>query len=132
MIAITPKEDWNWCCAEDAEGPPESRTVWVLGELREQDRVALEDAVMIKQDPVTGAISGGMGTRVYITIRAGLRGIKEGSSFRDEDGKDIQFARSHDGKVADAFLDRIPWRVQQEMYVAIVARLSMTVEEKEE
>lgn len=132
MIAVTPKDDWEWASAGDMALPAEERTVWILGDLRERDRVRLNDAVMVRQDDVTGAVSGGIGTRIYLTLKAGLRGIKDGYPFPDENGEHVPFDVSPNGQVSDTFLERIEYSVQQEMFVAITARLSMDESEKEE
>ncbi len=132
MIAVTPKGKRAWCSAEDLALPVADRTYWLIQDLVERDRVRLQDSIQVRVDPLTGAESQGLGTRIYMTLKAGLVGIAEGSKFPDEDGEAILFKLDAAGTVHDEFLGRISWSHQQEIFVAIMTSATMEEEEKEQ
>lgn len=131
MIAITPKGVRPWCTEADQALPREQRTYFLIEDMDERTRVAVNDAVAITPDPVTGQFSHGIGSRVYLTLKGCLKGIAEGSKLLDEEGGEVRFETDASGQVSDDFLGRLRWSDQQEMYVAIVQSASLEEDEKE-
>jgi len=131
MIAVTPAGERRWCSQDDLNQPSDKRTYWVIRDLTERERVSLEDAVLIKHDDSMGMTSTGMGTRVYLTLKAGLVGIADGSVFPDAAGEPVLFEKDPDGRVSDDFLRRIPTLYKQEMFLAITSGAMLEDEEKE-
>jgi len=131
MIAVTPKKERKWCTRGDLILDEPDRTMWIIRDLTERERVTLNDSVQISVNPLSGAVSQGIGTRVYISLKYGLIGIAEGYSLKDEEGKDVPFQKDKNGQVADEFLERVPWEVQQEIFVAITSSAVLEEEEKE-
>tara|TARA_E500000305_G_scaffold108357_1_gene110550 strand:- start:14991 stop:15434 length:444 start_codon:yes stop_codon:yes gene_type:complete len=131
MIAVTPKKERKWCTRGDLTLDDADRTMWIIRDLTERERVTLNDSVQISVNPLSGAVSQGLGTRVYITLKCGLVDIAEGYFLKDEEGKNVPFLKDKNGQVADEFLERLPWEVQQEMFVAITSSAVLEEEEKE-
>ena len=132
MIAVTPKAERSWCSKGDLELPERSdRTYFRIRDLDERERVTLNDSVQVSVNPLSGAVSQGIGTRIYITLKFGLVGIEEGSFLKDSEGKNVEFETDDSGQVSDDFLVRIPWPSQQEMFMAITTSAVMEEEEKE-
>lgn len=131
MIALTPKVI-PWCCSEDRKlDKREDRTYWMIGSIDEAGLVEINNQVSIRMN-ADNTFSMSAGTRVHLYVKRGLRGLQEGSHFRDENGNDVQFETDEDGLVSDDYLSHIPWEVKQEMCEAIIGGLKLDEDEKEE
>lgn len=107
MIALDPKGTREYVLRADRHLPADQRTVFLLRDLSQRDRVRVLDAHGFA-DPESGHILAGVGTRTHLAVKAGLVGTRDDAPIRDARGKAVPFERGADGKVADAWLERVP------------------------
>lgn len=127
MIAITPKGKRNYILRDDLELSEDQQTEWRIQDLTERDRVRIHDSVKWSIDQVTGSVSSGNGTRVYLTCLAGLLGATEKRPLKDVDGNVVE----DPDEMCDEYLARIPWPAKEELTLAIQEGLTMTEAEVE-
>lgn len=119
--------------------PVEERPRFHLIDVPEKDRVEIMDSIRIRHED-GGVGFGGSGTRVYLTVRAALRGwdrlsyevepetereVREGSEPVKEP---VPFELGPDGRPTDETLERIPWEWKQSLQEIILAE-AMPAEE---
>lgn len=131
MIALDPRSTRNYVLIEDRELPDDEQTVFKLKDLDEATLIRLMDSIEVTRgdDGESRISSGGMGTRVYTIVQAGLVGWR---NLRDSEGKSIPFHKNEvTNRIDDDLMARLPWTAKMELANAIEAGAKLTEEQEE-
>ncbi len=125
MIISLPQGKREYVCKADRDLEPSMQTVFLLDDLKEKDRVAIMDSLVITMGG--DAQMGGTGTRVYTCLKAGLRGWR---NLRDVDTSQIE-CRMKGDQISDESLALLPWEVKIELQEELLNGAFMTEADKE-
>lgn len=131
MIALDPRATRNYILEADRSLPDEQQTIFQIQDLDEGTLVRLMDSIEVSRgdDGEAKISTGGMGTRVYTIIQAGLVGWR---NLKDSSGKAIAFHKNEvTNKIDDGLLARLPWGAKMELANAIEAGARLTEEQEE-
>jgi len=131
MIALDPRTTRNYVLTEDRELPESEQTVFKLKDLDEATLIRLMDSIEVTRgdDGESRISSGGMGTRVYTIVQAGLVGWR---NLKDSKGNAIPFHKNEvTNRIEDDLLARLPWTAKMELANAIEAGAKLTEEQEE-
>jgi hypothetical protein len=131
MIALDPRQTRNYILEADRELPEDQQTIFKLKDLDEGTLIRLMDSIEVTRGDNGEAriSSGGMGTRVYTIVQAGLVGWR---NLRDGAGNSIPFHKNEvTNKIDDDLLARLPWTAKMELANAIEAGAKLTEEQEE-
>lgn len=133
VIAIDPKEEFDYVLKADRELPEEQQTVFKLRPLSHTQRTKLQD-MEYRWERGTDVISMPQGSMSHQILQCGLAGW---TNLRDAEGNEIEFRTGkvvnvlgkNVSPVADACLDRLHPADLQELAQAIGEVQRVTVEE---
>lgn len=125
MIIVRPRGRREYILEEERDASASSQTVFLLDDLKEKDRVRIMDALQIQLTDGEGKV-GGVGQRVYIACKAGLKGWE---NLKDENG-DTVAARLENGEISDESLALLPWDAKRELMDAILEDAFVSEEDK--
>jgi len=126
MIITRPRGRREYVLEEERDFPENQQTKFLLDDLKEKDRVRIMDALQIQISDGEGSI-GGVGQRVYIACKAGLKGWV---NLSDEKGKEVECPLDSKGEITDEGLALLPWEAKREIMDAILEDTFLTEEDK--
>ena len=116
MIITRPRGRREYVLEDERDLTPSQQTKFLLDDLREKDRVRIMDALQIQINDGDTSL-GGVGQRVYIACKAGLKGWE---NLSDEKGNDVECEVSSSGEISDEALALLPWEAKREIMDAIL------------
>ncbi len=126
MIITRPRGRREYVLEEERDLPETQQTKFLLDDLKEKDRVRIMDALQIQLSDGEGSI-GGVGQRVYIACKAGLKGWL---NLSDENGTEVECPTDNKGEVTDEGLSMLPWEAKRELMDAILEDTFTSEEDK--
>jgi hypothetical protein len=128
MIINRPRGRRDYVLEEERDLPESQQTRFHLDDLREKERVRIMDALQIQIGDGGGeGTIGGVGQRVYIACKAGLKGW---ANLSDEKGAAVDCPVDAKGIVTDEALAMLPWEAKRELMDAILEDTFVSEEDK--
>lgn len=123
-IALDPAALVDYVLEDERNAAPAERTTWRLKRLTVRDEERIGNAKM--RSTGDGGFQLCAGTEELETLRAGLAGV---SNFLNYSGGIVPFDMEN-GYVSDAFLNRIPKNIRQEIAAEIRRLSTLSIDEK--